>query len=251
MIEKVVIKTPGGTITSGVVKQGGLILHVGPTGSGKTTSIAAEIGLFADQTTGTIITYEDPIEYKFMNTVAPVRQYEIDVDIVADAERSVKDNMRRHVVRNNPSIVSFGEGRTHEDMKMMLETGLKGHLVMGTIHAANVKEAITILTGAVKGEEHILQHSIKAIVAHKLYVNKSGLVVPIFEIWIPSEQDRVHLSNNETGKIIDALSGRDIPHPSGVSFASHIGMLVDEGKFSPSEASAIMTALGEPTTKRR
>lgn len=244
MIEKVSTRTPYGVIKEGAIKQGGLILHVGATGSGKTTAIAAELGFFSENTRGTILTYEEPIEYRFLNTPSPLRQYEIGVDIKKTEGGTIAETIQKHVFRNNPSVVSFGEGRTKEDIRMMLETSLKGHLVMGTIHASNVADALTVLFSAVPGEAHTISNAIKAIVAHKLHVNKLGNIVAIFEIWIVSEQDKIHLQKEDIKKVTDLIYGEQGRVSNmNISFSKHIQELVDKNKLSPSEAGAMMEAM--------
>jgi len=244
MIEKVSTKTPYGIKKQGTIKQGGLILHVGSTGSGKTTAIAAELGFFSESTRGTILTYEEPIEYRFLDTPSPFRQFEIGIDIKKKNGNTITQAIQKHVLRNNPSVVSFGEGRTKEDIRMMLETSLKGHLVMGTIHASNVTDALTVLFSSVPGEEHIIANGLKAIVAHKLHVNKRGEIVPIFEIWIASEQDKINLQKGDIKKVTDLIYGEQGHRSSmSISFSGHIEMLVSQSKLTPSEASTMMDAM--------
>jgi len=239
LVEYVSVKTPTKIVKSGVVRQGGLIIHVGPTGSGKTTSMAAEVGYLADETSGAIITYENPIEYRLSATRAPVRQFEIGKDIKADAENTLLDNMMRHLLRNNPSVVLIGEGRDSKDIRAMMDTALKGHLVLGTIHASDVKEALTTMLSVAKGEEYIVATSIRAIVAHRLFTSKTGEIIPLFEILIPTPQDRKNILEGRIEQVANALSGKDSKHVSGISFEKHIEELVKYGSISPTEGNEL------------
>ncbi|MBD3822926.1 MAG: Flp pilus assembly complex ATPase component TadA [Epsilonproteobacteria bacterium] len=237
LISQVEIATPEGKLKRGVVRGGGLILHCGPTGSGKTTALAAEVGLFAEETTGTIITYENPIEYGHIATAAPVRQFELGRDITGETEDELRENINNHLLRNNPSVVMFGEARGKKDIRMMIDVGVKGHLALGTMHASNVKEALVTLASVTKGEEYLLAASIKAIVAHKLHINNKGVIVPLFEILIPSEQDRVHLANGDISKVVASLeSTENGRHLTAISFENHIKELVKNGTITPQEA---------------
>ena len=236
LVEKVTVKTPYGIVPSAVVRGGGLIVHVGPTGSGKTTAMAAEIGYLAEETTGAIITYENPIEYRYVVTRAPVRQFEIGKDIKKDEENTLLDNLKRHLLRNNPSIVLIGEGRDNKDIRMMMDTSLKGHLVFGTIHASDIMEALATLVSVVKGEEYICATALRAIVAHRLFTNRQGKIIPIFEILIPTEQDRLNIAEVKLDLVSNALQGKDSKHRSGVTFLSYIDDLVKYGKIEMEEA---------------
>jgi len=176
-------------IETKTVRTGGLILHVGATGSGKTTAIASEIGFLAKETTGTIITYENPIEYRYIGFKAPVRQYELGYHLKNDSEVVVK-----HLLRTNPSVVLYGEARTLSEMRTILDIANRGHLIFSTIHANNVKEALGMLLASVKDEPFLLANGLIAIVAHKLILSRKGEIVPLFEVFIPDRVDRTKIS---------------------------------------------------------
>jgi len=236
LVDNVSVSTPNGVIDTGVVRKGGVILHVGATGTGKTTSMAAEIGHFAEHSSGTIITYERPIEKKFIATLAPVRQYEIGKDIKASKDYSELEEITRHLLRNNPSVLLFGEARNNDEIRMILETGLKGHLVVSTIHASNVSEALTTISSVVEGEEYIAATAIRAIVAHRLYMNNEGKIIPLFELWIPDEVDRKSISKKDIESVTKALTGPGSRHKTGMSFAQYISYLTRQKVLSSSEA---------------
>jgi len=180
-------------IDTQVVRSGGLILHVGATGSGKTTSIAAEIGYLAKNTSGIILTYENPIEYRYKSNdiMSIVRQFELGNHIKDD-----KNIIFKHLLRSNPSVVFYGEARTIDEVKMITEIANRGHLVFSTIHASSIKDALGILMLASKNEHFLVANSLLAIVAHKLVLNDEGEIVPIFEIFAPDNMDRGKIAEN-------------------------------------------------------
>jgi len=204
LIGKQVIKKPNlengewkeSVIEKKVVRTGGLILHVGPTGSGKTTTIASEIGFLARETTGVIVTYENPIEYRYVGFPAPVRQYELGTHLREDPKVIL-----RHLLRVNPSVVLYGEARTLEEVKMVLDVANRGHLIFSTIHANNVKEALGVLTSACLNELHLLANGLIMIVAHRLILNGRGEIVPIIEVWSPDKVDRTSLLRGDLKEV--------------------------------------------------
>ena len=230
------IKTPKGLFRVAAVNTGGLILHIGATGSGKTTSIAAEIGYIAEKTSGTIITYENPIEYRFIATKAPVRQFEIDRDIESKKENEpVFDNIKRHLLRNNPSVVMIGEARDNYEIKSMLDFSSRGHLVFGTIHASNVKEALTTLMAVSKDEPYLLANSLQAIIAHKLVTGSDGSIVPLFEIMIPDVTVRNKIAESNL-KHLENVFYKEKQLPNSMTFSTCLEKMVKEKRLTPNDA---------------
>jgi len=161
------------------ISRGGLILHAGETGSGKTTSIASELKFLTENTDGIIITYEDPVEYRFIPTLYPrVRQIEIYRHIYPE-------EIFRHFLRNSPSVGMIGEIRTREEYFNVLNLAGRGHLVITTLHARNVVESLYSFLNVVGNENRDLFFGVlRAVVCHKLYLNKVGTIVPFYEILI-------------------------------------------------------------------
>lgn len=177
---------------------GGLILHIGPTGSGKTTAMASEIEYLANKTASLILTYEDPIEYPFIGTLSPVSSFELGRDIKQNADFTLPEVVRRHALRKNPAVIMFGEMRTAQQMRMVVDMANSGHWVLASMHGQYVFEGIGVLAALFKDEPHMLANSIKGAIAHRLVTNSEGKVLPLFEIFIP---DPVR---------VDALSKGDI-----------------------------------------
>lgn len=114
----------------------GLILVTGPTGSGKTTTLASMIDLINETRRVNIITIEDPIEFVHKDKQAIVSQREIGIDT---------DNFSmalRHVLRQAPDIILIGEMRDIETMNVALQAAETGHLVFATVHTASAAETL-------------------------------------------------------------------------------------------------------------
>ena len=230
--DKKIIETAG-------VKSGGLILHVGATGSGKSTSISSEVGYIADNITGTIVTYENPIEYRYTAVKAPVRQFEIGKDITEDEDHTVFENIKRHILRNNPSVVVYGEARTNQEIREVMDAAARGHLVFATIHASSVMEALTTLMGIVQDEPRLLENILHAIVAHKLVSNKNGDFIPLYEILLPDSVIKNMIGKQELKQIatlfIKGDSGKDI----GITFTKALNEAIKADLLTPTEAERI------------
>jgi len=238
LVSNSTVKAPFGQLTTSGIRTGGLILHVGATGAGKSTSIASEVGYLAEEITGTIITYENPIEYRYIATKAPVRQYELGVNIKADESYTMFENVKRHLLRNNPSVVVFGEARGHDEIREVVDAAARGHLVFATIHASTVMEALSTLMSALKNELHLLQHTLQAIVAHKLEVNKKGDFVPLYEIFTPNGVVKSKIREGDLKGIADVfISGDGLPN--SVTFIKSLHNAQKEEKFTVDEVKKI------------
>lgn len=119
-----------------VTKSRGLILVTGPTGSGKTTTLAAIIDKINAETRQHIVTIEDPIEYMHLNKNSLVNQREVGTD-----SATFKDALR-NVLRQDPDVVLIGELRDMETVEAALSVSETGHLVLGTLHTNSAWQAI-------------------------------------------------------------------------------------------------------------
>lgn len=238
-----------GTLKVAVPRSGGgLILHIGPTGSGKTTAMAAEVNHVAMNTTGLILTYEDPPEYAFIATDAPVSSFELGRDIKESEDFTMAEMVQRHSLRKNPAVIMFGEMRTIEQMRMVVDMANRGHWVFTSMHGNSVSESIGTLASIFKDEPYVLANSLKAAVAHRLATNMKGEIVPLFEIFIP---DKVRLEALAKGDITEIKRVfKEKLGDQSVSFENSIENLISTGKISLSEADQIRkTALGREGQK--
>lgn len=118
------------------LKGSGLILVTGPTGSGKSTTLAAMIKMLNSQANGNIITLEDPIEYLHKHGTCLVNQREVGVDCPDFAQGL------RSALRQDPDIILVGEMRDLETIAIAMTAAETGHLVMATLHASNAIQTV-------------------------------------------------------------------------------------------------------------
>ncbi|MCP4523427.1 MAG: PilT/PilU family type 4a pilus ATPase [Candidatus Gracilibacteria bacterium] len=125
----------------------GLVLVTGPTGSGKTTTLAAMINYINENSTRHIITIEDPIEYVHPHKKSIIEHKEIGRD-VPDYETALIGAMRQ-----NPHVILFGEMRSRAEMEMALRLAETGHLVFSTLHTRSAYQTITRVLDSFSAEE--------------------------------------------------------------------------------------------------
>lgn len=155
----------------------GLVLVAGPTGSGKSTTLATFIDHINRNRSAHIITIEDPIEYIHQSAQARISQRQVGVD-TPSFNQAVYD-----AVRQDPDILLVGELRDLETIKNAIEVALTGHLVFATVHAGDTIGAIERLVNVFPGDQQpliqqMLSSSLRAIIAqHLLPTNEMGRVL--------------------------------------------------------------------------
>ena len=239
-IKDLTIEIKGRKYSASTINTGGLILHTGATGSGKTTSIASEIAYLAENSTGAIITYEDPIEYRYIATKAPVKQYGIGEQIATSPDAVVSEEIKKHLLRNNPSVALIGEARENTEIKMTVEIASRGHLIFSTMHSQNVSEALSTLAYVCADSPYMLASSIRAIVAHKLVYSRKGKIVPLFEIFVPDEIMKNNILKGEYKKIFQQFYKENRNDQYGITFARSLEQRVSQGLLQPDEAEDII-----------
>ncbi|MEK9159033.1 MAG: PilT/PilU family type 4a pilus ATPase [Patescibacteria group bacterium] len=123
----------------------GLILVTGPTGCGKSTTIAAMIELINQERNAHIVTIEDPIEFVFKDKKSLIEQREVGVDT-----KSFPEALKR-VLRQDPNVIYVGEMRDPETISAALTAAETGHLVFSTLHTPNAAEAVERIVGVFDG----------------------------------------------------------------------------------------------------
>lgn len=171
------------------LKERGLILVVGSTGSGKSTTLAAMIDYRNANKSGHILTLEDPIEFLHTHKKSIVNQREVghDTDSFSRALKSA--------LREAPSVLLIGEIRDREAMESALNFSETGHLVFSTLHATNTSQTIDrILSFYDQAEQDLAQmqlsQNLLAIVAQRLVPTESGKLTAALEILISSARIR-------------------------------------------------------------
>ncbi len=213
----------------------GLVLVVGPTGCGKTTTIAAMIDYINRTRFCHIVTIEDPIEYLFKDQKAIVSQREIGLDVL-DYEDAL-----RYLMRQDPDVVFISEMRDVKTVTAGMRAAETGHLVFGTLHSANASQAVHRILDLFPPNERNLARqtlaiALRAIVSQVLLPSiKKGIDrIPAVEVL---------LANPSVRKLISEERESDLP--SVIRSAKHEGMqdltdnlceLINDGSIDPKDA---------------
>jgi twitching motility protein PilU len=166
-----------------VMLRRGLILMVGATGCGKSTTLAAMINHRNEKTSSHIITIEDPIEFLHSNKQSIVNQREVGLDTKSYG-RALKSAMRAA-----PDVILIGEVRDRESMQSALDMAGTGHLVVGTLHANNAAEALDRIINLFPHAQHSqifmdLAHYLRAILSQRLVRGRNGKLVAAVELML-------------------------------------------------------------------
>jgi twitching motility protein PilU len=161
----------------------GLILVVGATGSGKSTTLAAMINLRNDTLSDHIITIEDPIEFLHANKRSIINQREVGLD-TRSYSRALRGAMRAA-----PDVILIGEVRDRESMEAAINLAGTGHLVLATLHANNCAETLDRIINMFPQEQHKqifldLSQYLKAILAQRLVMGKDNRRVAAMEVML-------------------------------------------------------------------
>ena len=161
----------------------GLILMVGATGAGKSTTLAAMVHHRNEKTSSHIITVEDPIEFLHPNLQSIVNQREVGLDTKSYA-RALKS-----AVRAAPDVIQIGEIRDREAMQSALDMAGTGHLVLATLHANNAPETLDRIINMFPKEQHSqvfmdLAHYLSAILSQRLVRSRTGKRVAAVELML-------------------------------------------------------------------
>lgn len=182
----------------------GLILVTGMTGSGKSTTLAAMIDQRNRNTSGHIITIEDPIEFFHEHKGCVVTQREIGVDTESFAV-AMKNSLRQR-----PDVILVGEIRDREVMEQALAIAETGHLCLATIHTNNSYQAIERIVNLFPEDYHNqirlnLSMNLKGIISQRLLPNANGGLAPAIEVMINQGLVRELIVKGEIGKIHDVM----------------------------------------------
>jgi twitching motility protein PilT len=183
----------------------GLIVVSGPTGSGKSTTLAALIEEINSSGARNIIALESPIEYIFANRRSFIRQREIPTHSPS-FEQALVD-----ALRENPDVLVVGEMRTPEVMRLTLSAAETGHLVIATMHSATCAEAVTRICMSFPAESHgsiraQLADCFVGFVCQRLeFLSEYRLRVPVCEILLPSAAAKGTIRGGQFSQIANVL----------------------------------------------
>jgi twitching motility protein PilU len=181
----------------------GLILMVGATGCGKSTTLAAMVNHRNEKTSSHIITIEDPIEFLHPNKKSIVNQREVGLDTKSYA-RALKSAMRAA-----PDVIQIGEIRDTESMQAALDMAGTGHLVVGTLHSNNASETLDRIVNLFPQEQHgqvfmDLAHYLRAILSQRLVRSRSGKLVAAVELMLNTPHIKDLMLKGDISAVKDA-----------------------------------------------
>src|SRR5437868_3333538 len=220
-------------LSSLVMEKRGLILVVGATGSGKSTTLASMLDYRNSVKEGHILTIEDPVEYVFTPKKSIFNQREVGNDT-----KSFHDALR-NAMRQAPDCILIGEIRDLETMRMALTYALSGHLCLATLHANNAYQAMNRVISFFPLEVRpmLLQDlsvSLKAVISQRLIKTVDGKRTPAMEVLLNTRNIQELIEKGEITEIKEAMEKS--MSPGSQTFEQDLFRLVRQGKISTDEA---------------
>ena len=213
----------------------GLVLVVGPTGCGKTTTIASMINYINRTRSCHIITVEDPIEYLFKDQKAIVSQREIGLD-TSDFEDALT-----YLMRQDPDVVFVGEMRDARTVTAGMRAAETGHLVFGTLHSANASQAVHRLLDLFPQNERDLVRqtlalAIRAVISQVLLpcIKEGTDRIPAVEILITNAAARRLIAEGREGDLPNVI--RSSQNEGMQDLTYNLCDLVEKGLIDPKDA---------------
>src|SRR6185437_13551638 len=184
----------------------GLILVTGPTGSGKSTSLAGMIDAINRRESGHIITLEDPIEYAFVSNKCAIEQREVGADVPSFSSGL------RHVLRQDPDTILVGEMRDLETTSAAITAAETGHLVFSTLHTVNAPQTIERIIDIYPSDQQnqirsMLSNTLAAVISQTLFkrVDQPGMI-PGVEIMLCTPAVRNCIRENRIFEIPNIIA---------------------------------------------
>lgn len=218
-----------------VMEKRGLVLMVGATGAGKTTTLAAMIDHRNEHATGHILTIEDPIEYTYRNKKSVVNQREIGTDT-----QSLQIGLK-NALRQAPDVILIGEIRDRETMSAAIAYAQSGHLCLATLHANNSYQALNRILSFYPVEVRPtmlgdLAAALRAIVSQRLLRTHSGGRVPAMEVMLNTALIADLIQKADFSGVREAME-KSLAEGSQ-SFEQDLARLITDGLVSRNEGLA-------------
>ncbi|MBS0336043.1 MAG: PilT/PilU family type 4a pilus ATPase [Proteobacteria bacterium] len=218
-----------------IMAKRGLVLMVGATGSGKSTSLSAMIDYRNERKAGHILTLEDPVEFIFQNKKSIVNQREVGTDT-----KSFNVALK-NALRQAPDIILIGEIRDKETMGMALAYAQSGHLALATLHANNSYHAMNRIINFYPLENRPsllldLSAALQSIISQRLIRTKTGGRMAAVEVLLNTRHVAELIEKGEINEIKEALEKS--MSPGSQTFEQALFKLFMDGKISQEEAMA-------------
>jgi len=218
-----------------IMQKRGLILMVGATGSGKSTSLASMIDFRNERKSGHILTLEDPIEFIFQNKKSIINQREVGTDTKAF------EVALRNALRQAPDCILIGEIRDKATMAMCLAYAQSGHLCLATLHANNSYHAMNRIINFYPLETRPsllldLAAALQAVISQRLVRTKTGARVAATEVLLNTRNISELIEKGEISEIKEALEKSMAP--GSQTFEQALFKLFIDGKITQEEAMA-------------
>ena len=228
-------------LSSLVLEKRGLILMVGATGTGKSTTLAAMLEERNQTLTGHILTIEDPIEFLFTNKKSVVNQREVGRDT-----NSLQIALK-NALRQAPDCILIGEIRDRETMTSAISYSLSGHLVLATMHANNSHHALGRILSFYTPEARPallsdLAAGLRSIVSQRLLRSTSGGRIPAAEVLLNTKLVSVLIEQSDIAGVKEAME-KSLAEGSQ-TFEADLARLIGEGVITREEG---MTFADSPT----
>ena len=212
----------------------GLVLVTGPTGSGKTTTLASLINHINLTQKKHIITIEDPVEFVYKDALSIVNQRAVGQDAI-----SFSDSLRA-ALREDPDVILVGEMRDLETIETAMHAAETGHLVLSTLHTVDAKETIGRIVGMFPGNEQnrikmSLASVLQGVVSQRLVKTVDGGRIAAVEVLVKNSRIETLILEGRDGEIPNALKeGKDVYKSQ--TFDQALLDLYAMGKISKEEA---------------
>ena len=217
--------------------QNGIVLVTGPTGSGKSTTLASLINEICAQKAKHIITIEDPVEYVFniQKSIVSQRQVGIDTETFSDGIK--------YALRQDPDVIFMGEIRDKETMAAALKAAETGHLVLSTLHTNDAVQTINRIINMFEESNRSLirkqlADTLRATIAQKLVYSESKQKrFPACEVMVVTPTIRDYIRKDQLDEIYQLINDNSIDDM--ISMNKSLSILVALGNLSQEEALAV------------
>lgn len=216
-----------------IMEKRGLVLVVGSTGSGKSTTLAAMIGHRNRNSNSHILTIEDPLEFIHNHERSIVQQREVGIDTLT------YENALKNALREAPDVILIGEIRDMETMKHAIAYAETGHLCLATLHSNNANQTLDRILNffpEVAQRQLLMDLSLnlRAIISQRLLPSTDGKRIPAVEIMLNTPYIKELILKGHVGDIREAM--KESTDEGNVTFDQALLALYSEGKITMQEA---------------